>query len=69
MELKTLSISTVNLHTMTSQQILQSDLLDILFEKRNKLYGAYMLRKNYPIELMKALGITLLLVIALMFIK
>jgi protein TonB len=53
---------------MTSQQILQSDLLDILFEKRNKLYGAYLLRKNYPMELGKALGITLLLVLALIFL-
>lgn len=52
---------------MTSQQILQSDFLDILFEKRNKLYGAYLLRRNYPLELMKALGITLLLVLALLF--
>jgi periplasmic protein TonB len=51
---------------MTSQQILQSDLLDILFEKRNKLYGAYLLRKNYPIELAKAIGLTVLLVSILM---
>ena len=54
---------------MTSQQILQSDLLDILFERRNKLYGAYLLRKNYPMELMKALAITFLLVMALMFLS
>jgi hypothetical protein len=37
MELKHPSISTVNVYTMTSQQILQSDMLDILFEDRNKL--------------------------------
>ena len=51
---------------MTSQQILQSDLLDILFEGRNKLYGAYSLRRNYPKELIKAIGITLLLVLLLL---
>lgn len=32
---------------MTSEQILQSDMLDILFENRNKAYGAYSLRRNY----------------------
>jgi protein TonB len=45
-------------HTMTSQQILQSDLLDILFEDRNKQYGAYQLRKAYPVEITKALILT-----------
>ena len=54
---------------MTSQQILQSDLLDILFEKRNKMYGAYLLRKKYPLELLKALGITALLVLALIVLS
>ena len=32
---------------MTNKEILQADLLDILFEHRNKLYGAYALRKTY----------------------
>ena len=53
---------------MTSQQILQSDLLDILFEKRNKLYGAYLLRKNYRTQLLKAIGITSVAVLLLTFI-
>lgn len=44
---------------MTSQQILQSELLDILFDGRNKLYGAYQLRKMYPLELLKAIGSTI----------
>lgn len=39
---------------MTSQKILQADLLDILFEQRNKSYGAYQLRKAYPQQLTKA---------------
>ena len=44
---------------MTSQEILRADVLDILFEKRNKLYGAYTLRKNYVSRLYLALGIAL----------
>ncbi len=33
---------------MNSNAILSSDVLDILFDKRNKSYGAYTLRKFYP---------------------
>ncbi|MGG9971440.1 energy transducer TonB [Ferruginibacter sp. SUN002] len=33
---------------MKSELILKSDVLDILFEDRNKTYGAYILRKFYP---------------------
>jgi periplasmic protein TonB len=33
---------------MNSNKILSSDVLDILFDKRNKNYGAYILRKFYP---------------------
>lgn len=50
---------------MTTNQILTASFLDILFEKRNKEYGAYTIRKEYPKNLMKALGLMLLLVIAL----
>ena len=32
---------------MESKDILKSDVLDIIFEGRNKEYGAYELRKNY----------------------
>ena len=32
---------------MTNKEILNADILDILFENRNKMYGAYALRKNY----------------------
>lgn len=49
---------------MTNNEILQTDLLDILFENRNKSYGAYTLRKNYNyrmrIALMTALSVALL---------
>jgi protein TonB len=41
---------------MNSEQIIKSDVLDILFENRNKMYGAYNLRKFYNNRLYKALG-------------
>ncbi|MBX9782375.1 MAG: energy transducer TonB [Chitinophagaceae bacterium] len=50
---------------MTTQQILKADLLDILFENRNKEYGAYTLRREYPAHLKKALALMLMLVAAL----
>jgi periplasmic protein TonB len=43
---------------MTNKEILQSDMLDILFEHRNKSYGAYALRKGYDHRLVKAMGIS-----------
>jgi len=53
---------------MTNKEILQADLLDILFENRNKAYGAYALRKNYDLRLKWALGISLSLVLFLVTI-
>jgi len=44
---------------MTNKEILQADLLDILFQHRNKIYGAYALRKKYNSRLGTALGIAL----------
>jgi protein TonB len=52
---------------MTNKEILQADLLDILFEHRNKAYGAYTLRKYYNHRLQWALGISLGLVFFLSF--
>jgi len=43
---------------MESNKILQADILDILFEDRNKEYGAYDLRKTYNRRLFKAIGVT-----------
>jgi len=57
---------------MTNKEILQADLLDILFEHRNKLYGAYALRKTYSHRLGIALGVALssvLLFILMSFVK
>jgi protein TonB len=41
---------------MEKLSILTADLLDILFECRNKLYGAYELRRTYPKRMAYALG-------------
>lgn len=43
---------------MEANKILQSDTLDILFENRNKEYGAYELRRQYHSRLTVALLIT-----------
>jgi periplasmic protein TonB len=40
---------------MDANKILQTDILDLLFEGRNKEYGAYMLRKKYQTHLKIAL--------------
>lgn len=49
---------------MNSELILKSDILDIVFEKRNKAYGAYVLRKLYTGHLKFSLGIMLLIAAA-----
>lgn len=41
---------------MTSNEILKADVLDIVFDNRNKNYGAYLLRKYYNNRLGIALG-------------
>jgi protein TonB len=40
---------------MEPNNILKSDLLDIIFDHRNKEYGAYQLRKSYNLRLLLAL--------------
>jgi protein TonB len=47
--------------------ILQADPLDLLFENRNKSYGAYPLRKYYPQRLMISIGIIMSLVVLISF--
>lgn len=54
---------------MTNSEILHADLLDILFENRNKAYGAYALRKNYNHRLALAMGISFITIIMLMTVK
>ncbi|NOU37223.1 MAG: hypothetical protein HOO89_00805 [Ferruginibacter sp.] len=57
---------------MKSDAILKADVLDIIFENKNKLYGAYALRKFYNNRLYKALvamfGLVIIF-ISLSFIK
>ena len=48
---------------MNSELIMKMDVLDILFEKRNKDYGAYRLRKFYKNRLIKSLGVMVAIVI------
>lgn len=52
---------------MTSHEILKADLLDILFDNRNKQYGAYALRRQYNSRLTMALGIALSSILLLFF--
>lgn len=47
---------------MKAEAILKSDVLDIIFENKNKDYGAYQLRKQYSNRLKKSIGITTILV-------
>mgnify|MGYP000972612097 CR=1 FL=1 len=46
---------------METTRILSASFLDILFDGRNKTYGAYELRNTYSKRMWQALGITLLL--------
>ncbi|MBI2284771.1 MAG: energy transducer TonB [Bacteroidetes bacterium] len=46
---------------MEKSQILSADILDILFDGRNKMYGAYALRKTYQQRMLFALSAMLLL--------
>jgi len=52
---------------MESNNILQADILDIIFEGKNKEYGAYDLRRTYNRRLLKSIGVTAA-VIGLVFV-
>lgn len=54
---------------MTDKQILEASLLDIVFENRNKEYGAYALRKGYDMRLLKALGTGIILLLFIISIS
>ncbi|MBK7741119.1 MAG: TonB family protein [Saprospiraceae bacterium] len=51
---------------MKSEDILKADMLDIIFDGRNKEYGAYDLRRKYPKFLGRALIICILIVSAIL---
>lgn len=53
---------------MEINKILSADVIDIIFDGRNKLYGAYNLRKTYPQRLLEAILITISLGIAVIVI-
>jgi periplasmic protein TonB len=59
---------TKNTQTMTSKEILGASMLDILFDNRNKTYGAYELRKNYNTRLLVAMGSALGFVLLLLLL-
>ena len=46
----------------THESVSHRDALDIVFANRNRAYGAYQLRREYPATLGRALGIGLLLI-------
>jgi protein TonB len=48
-------ILTLNTLAMTNNEILRASLLDIIFENRNKSYGAYALRRTYNSRLVIAM--------------
>lgn len=52
---------------MKPEMILKAELLDILFEDRNKEYGAYTLRKEYNERMLKAMSTMLGLVLLFVF--
>jgi protein TonB len=57
MEILLLGISTKSI-AMETNKILSADILDLIFDERNKDYGAYELRKSYRKRVTKALLIT-----------
>jgi len=61
-------MSQIETFIMEIQNILQADLLDILFEGRNKAYGAYELRKTYGKRMLTALSLTFTCCLALFLI-
>ena len=48
---------------MLPEKILNSSFLDLLFENKNKAYGAYELRKNYNKRMLQSIAFTMLVVI------
>ena len=54
---------------MQANKILQADMLDLIFENRNKSYGAYALRKSYDVTVQKALLITFSFAAALLLLS
>ena len=62
MELPITCIYFIKQTAMTNNEIMKSSMLDIIFDNRNKEYGAYTLRREYPFRLLMALIATIALV-------
>jgi protein TonB len=54
---------------MENKDMLKADMLDILFEHRNKDYGAYALRRGYDHRLLLSLGIGLSLILLVILLS
>lgn len=54
---------------MEAKSILHADMLDILFENKNKEYGAYDLRKTYNKRITKAVAIMFMLCLLLVVVN
>jgi periplasmic protein TonB len=54
---------------MTNNEIMQANLLDIVFENRNKEYGAYALRNGYNNRLLVSLGVGMSVILGFIFIS
>src|ERR1700741_5019776 len=54
---------------MTNKEILRADLLDIIFKKRNKDYGAYAIRRGYNHRLLAAMGAAMSVILLFVFIN
>jgi protein TonB len=61
-------LSFQKLPTMRSENILSADILDLIFENRNKSYGAYLLRKGYNGRLVRALLLVFVLAAGLLLV-
>lgn len=48
---------------MNRDNSIQPSLLDLIFDHRNKEYGAYLLRKEYPARMVTSMGVTLVFAI------
>jgi protein TonB len=60
------SSSTQKITIMETNQISKADLLDMLFERRNKSYGAYDIRRLYNKNLMIAVGMASLFMLSIL---
>jgi protein TonB len=58
----------LKIKAMTPSDVLQATLLDIVFESRNKDYGAYALRKQYNRRLVAALTAAVSVVLTVLYI-